>query len=202
MSVYFAHEAGHKEETLARLTQDMRRLRYHHTFTVADSRVASLPLEEVCDSDREFSTFWSIFDLVPVQASSFWCNLTPRADEKVAKPLAFANPMDVVEVAERSLKRKPMPPRVGAGSIKWATHTLSGPEYTVKPEATFKYLPTQPFGFVFAFDTRVAPHVANVEDDRPDTIRVSLEGRKLVFIVDTSKWVTPTSESQNLANDS
>lgn len=190
MSTFFAeHEQDNKAECLAKLTQDMRRLRYHHTFVEKDSRVAPLAAEEVSDTDKEPSTFWSAFELLPIDAGSFWCNLTTEADERVAKPLAFAHPSKVTHVPDRSLTKRPMPPRVGAKSVMWASHTLSGPEYAVTPGAEYKCVLKQPFGFLVAFDTRVAPHVAHTEDDREGATRVSLEARRLRFAVDTSKWV-------------
>ena len=109
MSTFFSEHGQDKAECLAKLTQDMRRLRYHHTFVEKDSRVAPLVAEEVSDADREPSTFWSAFELVPNNASSFWCNLTTEADERVAKPLAFAHPSKVTHVADRSVTKKPMP---------------------------------------------------------------------------------------------
>ena len=198
MSVFFAEQEQDKAECLARLTQDVRRLRYHHTFREVDSRVAPLAAEEVRDSDTEPPTFWSAFALVPTDANSFWCNLTVEADQRVAKPLAFAHPSKVTQVPERSLTRGPMPPRAGAKSVMWATHTLSGPEYAVTKGAEYKCVLEQPFGFVVAFDTRVAPHAAYVQDDRVGATRVSLEARKLRFAVDTSKWVTPLEEAEAL----
>ena len=195
MSVFFPDQEQDKMECLARLTQDMRRLRYHHTYTEVDSRVAPLPKAEVSDADKEPSTFWSAFSLVPKKAHSFWCNLTTEADERVAKPLAFAHPSQVTLVPERSLGKKPMPVRPGAKGTPWATHTLSGPEYAVAKDAVFKCVLEQPFGFVVTFDTCVAPHVAHVQDDREGATRVSLEARKLRFPVDTSKWVKPVEEA-------
>lgn len=191
MSVFFADQEQDKMECLARLTQDMRRLRYHHTYREVDSRVAPLPEAEVHDADKEPSTFWLAFSLVPKKAHSFWCNLTTEVDERVAKPLAFAHPSQVTLVPERSLGRKPMPVRPGAKGTQWATHTLSGPEYAVAKGAEFKCVLEQPFGFVVTFDTCVAPHVAHVQDDREGATRVSLEARKLRFAVDTSEWVKP-----------
>ena len=193
---YAEHDEHDKAECLFLLTLDMRRLRYHHTFIEKDNRVAPLAAAEVVSdppfyTDKKPSTFWSAFDLVPTDARSFWCNLTTEADERVAKPLAFAQPSKVTHVADRSLKRTPMPPRTGAKSIMWASHTLSGPEFAVMQDAEYKCVLEQPFGFLMAFDTRKAPHVAHVEDDRANVIRVSLEARKLRFAVDTSKWVMP-----------
>lgn len=199
MARYFPAEVGSKAKSLGRLTQDMRRLRYQRAYVDVDARVAPLPKEEVGDGDEEPSTFWAAFDLVPLRASSFWCNLTPEADQRVAKPLAFAPPRDAVEVAERALTRKPMAPRPGAESFMWATHTLSGPEYAVKPGAAYKCVPVQPFGFVTAFDTCVAPHVAHMGDDRADAIRVSLEARKLCFAVDSSRWGSPARKQERAA---
>ena len=195
MSVFFPTEEPDKMECLARLTQDMRRLRYHHTYTEVDSRIAPLPEAEVTDADKAPSTFWSAFSLVPKKAYSFWCNLTTEADERVAKPLAFAHPSQVTLVPERSLSKRPMPVRTGAKGTQWATHTLSGPEYVVAKDAEFKCVLEQPFGFVVTFDTCVAPHVAHVQDDREGATRVSLEARKLRFKVDTSKWEEPVKQS-------
>ena len=195
MSRYFPADVGDKAKSLGHLTQDMRRLRYQRTYVDVDARVAPLLREEVSDLDKEPSTFWGAFDLVPLRAWSFWCNLTPEADQRVAKPLGFAAGQDVVEVAERSLTKKPMPPRPGAESVLWASHTLSGPEYSVKPGAEYSCVPEQPFGFVAAFDTCVSPHVAHIGDDRADAIRVSLEGRKLRFAVDSSAWGTTQTPS-------
>ena len=188
MSVFYPDQEQDKMECLARLTQDMRRLRYHHSYTEVDSRVAPLPEAEVSEADKEPSTFWSAFSLVPKKAYSFSCNLTTETDERVAKPLAFAHPSKVTLVPERSLGREPMKVRPGAQGTQWATHTLSGPEYAVAKDAEFKCVLEQPFGFVVTFDTCVAPHVAHVQDEREGATRVSLEARKLRFAVDTSKW--------------
>ena len=188
MSSYFPGDALGEEASLMRLTRDMRRFRHHHTFVEKDGRVAPMLQEDVEEEDKEPSTFWSAFELVPREALSFWWNVTPSEDELVAKALAFCDPKETEEVEDRAATRRPMPSRPGAGGIKWATHTLSGPELVPKPNQEYKVVRKQPFGMVTVFDTRVAPHVAEVDDDRLDAIRVSLEARKLTFAVNTNAW--------------
>ena len=41
---------------------------------------------------------------------------------------------------------------------------------------------------VTAWDTRVAPHVAEINDQRQGAIRVSVEARRLTFAVNTNAW--------------
>ena len=174
---------------LARLTRDMRRLRYHARFS-GDGSVAPLLDGDVEEDDKAPSTFWSAFDMVPLEASSFWMNLTPSADERVAKALAFCNPGETTEVEDRAATKraKTLPSRPGAGGVKWATHTFSGPELVPKPEQEYKVVRQQPFGMVTAWDTRVAPHVAEINDQRQGAIRVSVEARRLTFAVNTNAW--------------
>ena len=81
-----------------------------------------------------------------------------------------------------------MTSRPGAGGIKWPTQTLSGPELMPKPNQEYQVAREQPFGTVTFFDTRVAPHVAEVGDDRQGAIRVSIEARSLIFAVNTDAW--------------
>ncbi len=104
----------------------------------------------------------------------------------MARPLAFASPEMVVEVEDRS-KGKPMPPRSGAGGTKWASQTLAGPENRPKEDAIYEAMFHQPFGTTTFFDTRLNPHVA-APDNRDGATRVSLEGRRLTFSVNTAAW--------------
>ena len=179
--------ADFTEACLARLTRDMRRFRYHARFS-GDGRVAPLLDGDVEEDDKAPSTFWSAFDMVPLEASSFWMNLTPSADERVAKALAFCNPGETTEVEDRAAGRKPLPSRPGAGGVQWATHTFGGPELVPKPEQEYKVVRQQPFGMVTAWDTRVSPHVAEINDQRQGAIRVSVEARSLTFAVNTNAW--------------
>ena len=189
MSLYFPNDVGNfTEACLAHLTRDMRRFRYYHTFVQRDSRVAPMLEKDVEEDDKAASTFWSAFDMVPCEALSFWWNLTPSVDECVAKALAFCDPTETEEVKDRAATRKPMPSRPGAGGVKWATHTLCGPELVPKPDQEYEVARRQPFGMVTVFDTRVAPHVAEVDDQRPGAIRVSVEARRLTFAVNTNAF--------------
>ena len=100
-------------------------------------------------------------------------------------PLAFGKPGAVELVSDRSKGKKAIPPRTGAGGVKWASQTLAGPEY--KPLAqTYAALLEQSYGTVVVFDTRFMPHVAAHAEE--GSTRVSLEGRRLTFAVDASAW--------------
>ena len=178
------HESADKETDLRYLTTDMRRFRYARGNVQQDAQFPAIPQGEVEAGDQLPSTFWAKFLPVPVDALSFWCNLTPN-EGAIAKPLAFGKPGAVELVADRSQGKRPMPPRAGAGDIKWATQTLAGPEY--KPqEQTYAALFEQSYGTVAVFDTRFLPHVAAHEEG--GATRVSLEGRRLTFAIDASDW--------------
>ena len=109
----FAEAPMDKEALLGHLTTDMRRFRHAKGNVEQDARFPKLPEEEITESDRNQSTFWSCFDPVPLRALNFWSNLTPSSDDTVARPLAFASPEMVVEVEDRS-KGKPMRPHAAA----------------------------------------------------------------------------------------
>ena len=180
----YPHESTDKETCLRALTIDMRRFRYARGNVEKDARFPAIPEVELEVGDELPSTFWLKFSPVPVDALSFWCNLTPN-EGAIAKPLAFGKPGAVALVTDRSKGKNPIKARAGAGGIKWASQTLGGPEY--KPlEQTYAAFFEQSYGTVAVFDTRFLPHVAAHEEE--GTTRVSLEGRRLTFAVDASDW--------------
>ena len=135
------------------------------------------------------SSFWARFDSVPSDALSFWRNLTPAIDNKIAKPLAFAPTTAMTEIEDRSVGgRGPIPPRPGHGGTMWASQTLAGPEFKPVTDAVYEAVCEQPFGSTTFFDTRFVPHVA-APDMCEGVIRLSLEARRLTFNVNTCGWL-------------